>query len=54
MVANTLIKEKKAAIEILEGGKVWFGVTYPEDKPDVIAMLKKLHAEGDYPDKLWQ
>ena len=54
MVANTLIKEKKAAIEILEGGKVWFGVTYPEDKAEVIGMLKKLHAAGDYPEKLWQ
>lgn len=54
MVANTLIKGKKAAIEILEGGKVWFGVTYPEDKAEVISMLEKLHAAGDYPEKLWQ
>src|SRR5690554_2489650 len=54
MVANSLITEKKAAIEILEGGKVWFGVTYPEDKTEVINMLGKLHAAGDYPDKLWQ
>jgi len=54
MVANTLIQEKKAAIEILEGGKVWFGVTYPEDKDSVIEMLQKLHASGEYPDKLWQ
>jgi NDP-sugar pyrophosphorylase family protein len=54
MVANTLIKEKKAAIEILEGGKTWFGVTYPEDKAMVIEMLQKLHASGEYPEKLWQ
>ena len=53
MVANTLIKEKSAAIEILEGGKVWFGVTYPEDKETVIDMLEKLHASGEYPEKLW-
>ena len=53
MVANTLIQEKKAAIEILEGGKVWFGVTYPEDKATVIEMLQKLHASGEYPDSLW-
>jgi NDP-sugar pyrophosphorylase family protein len=54
MVANTLIQEKKAAVEILEGGKIWFGVTYPEDKAEVINMLEKLHAAGDYPEKLWQ
>ncbi|HLT07469.1 MAG TPA: sugar phosphate nucleotidyltransferase [Cyclobacteriaceae bacterium] len=54
MVANTLIQEKKAAIEILEGGKVWFGVTYPEDKAVVIDMLQNLHASGEYPEKLWK
>ena len=48
------MKNRPPEKEILEGGKVWFGVTYPEDKPDVIAMLKKLHAEGDYPENLWQ
>lgn len=53
LVANTLISEQKAAIEILEGGKTWFGVTYPEDKPTVIQMLEKLHKAGDYPEKLW-
>lgn len=53
MVVNSLIQENKSSIEILEGGKLWFGVTYPEDKPTVIDSLKKLHAAGDYPDSLW-
>jgi len=53
-VANTLIEEKKAAITILEGGKTWFGVTYPEDKPVVVDALQKLHNAGDYPDNLWE
>ncbi len=52
-VVNTLIEEKKAAVSILEGGKTWFGVTYPEDKPVVINALKNLHQKGDYPEKLW-
>jgi len=52
-VANNLIKEGKAAYEILPGGKTWFGVTYSDDKPIVIAALKKLHDEGEYPSKLW-
>ena len=53
MVANSLIKEGKAAIEILSGGKTWFGVTYPDDRSDVIKSLKKLHDAGEYPAKLW-
>lgn len=53
LVANSLIREGKAAIEILSGGKTWFGVTYPDDRPDVIKSLKKLHDAGEYPAKLW-
>jgi len=52
-VANHLIQEGKAVVEILAGGKTWFGVTYAEDKPDVIAALEKLHGEGAYPSNLW-
>ncbi|PRY89283.1 nucleotidyltransferase family protein [Mongoliibacter ruber] len=52
-VANNLIQEGKAAFEILEGGKTWFGVTYTEDKPVVIDSLKKLHETGEYPENLW-
>lgn len=52
-VANNLIQEGKASFEILEGGKVWFGVTYTEDKPVVIKSLKELHDSGEYPKELW-
>jgi hypothetical protein len=53
-VANNLIKAGDAAFEILPGGKVWFGVTYTEDRPVVIDSLKKLHDAGDYPADLWK
>jgi NDP-sugar pyrophosphorylase family protein len=53
-VANNLITAGKAAFEILPGGKVWFGVTYTEDRPVVIEALKKLHAQGEYPANLWK
>lgn len=52
-VANNLIQADKAAFEIVEGGKIWFGVTYTDDKPVVIESLKKLHEEGEYPESLW-
>ncbi|MCH7407774.1 nucleotidyltransferase [Belliella sp. DSM 111904] len=53
LVANNLIESGKAAVEILEGGKTWFGVTYTEDRPVVIASLKSLHESGEYPGSLW-
>ncbi|MCE7055114.1 nucleotidyltransferase [Algoriphagus sp. AGSA1] len=53
-VANNLIKAKEAAFDILEGGKIWFGVTYTEDKPIVIDSLQKLHDAGEYPADLWK
>ena len=53
-VANNLITAGKAAFEILPGGKVWFGVTYTEDRPVVIEALQKLHAKGEYPANLWK
>lgn len=53
-VANNLIKSGKAAFEILPGGKVWFGVTYPEDRPQVVEALKSLHSKGEYPTHLWK
>jgi dTDP-glucose pyrophosphorylase len=53
-VANNLIQEGKAAVEVLEGGKTWFGVTYTEDKPIVIDALKKMHSSGEYPENLWK
>jgi hypothetical protein len=52
-VANNMIQAGKAAFEILEGGKTWFGVTYTEDKPVVIDSLKKMHESGEYPENLW-
>jgi UTP-glucose-1-phosphate uridylyltransferase len=53
-VANNLIQSGKAAFEILQGGKTWFGVTYTEDRPVVIESLQKLHEQGEYPANLWE
>ena len=30
----------------------WYGVTYSEDKPKVMASLEALKASGAYPEKL--
>ena len=45
----TLIDEGVADVLVLETNDQWHGVTYTEDKPDVVAAFKKLIAEGKYP-----
>ena len=53
LVVDTLIKQGAAEVEVLETKSTWFGVTYQEDKPHVIASIQQLIAEGRYPEDLW-
>lgn len=46
---SLLIDEGKADVKLLETTDQWHGVTYKEDKPDVVAAFKRLIAEGVYP-----
>lgn len=50
---DDLIKANKVSAKVLTSDATWFGVTYKEDKPMVIAQLNKLIAQGKYPNKLW-
>ena len=54
MVVDELIKADRANVTILETKDKWFGVTYKEDKPVVVESIKKLIAEGKYPEKLYE
>ena len=53
LMVDTLIKRGEATCEVLPTTSKWFGVTYPEDRPDVVAKLAKLHEDGQYPDKMF-
>ena len=48
-VVDELIKEGKATCKVLPTDSSWFGVTYREDKPFVMAEIKKLVDAGEYP-----
>lgn len=48
-VVDELIKEGKATCKVLPTESSWFGVTYREDKPFVMAEIKKLVDAGEYP-----
>lgn len=50
---NKQIAEGSASYEVLTSSDKWFGVTYKEDKPEVVAKFAALKAEGEYPMELW-
>jgi NDP-sugar pyrophosphorylase family protein len=52
-VVDLLIRDGKAEVEVLETRGSWFGVTYPEDKPVVVASIKRLVVAGEYAAPLW-
>lgn len=52
-VVDELVKENKASLKLLSTPSVWFGVTYKEDKPGVVASLKKLVDAGEYKEGLY-
>ena len=49
-----LLMEKKATVKVLHSKDKWYGVTYADDKPVVVAALKAMADEGKYPDGLWK
>lgn len=53
-VVDELLGEKKATVKVLKSMDRWYGVTYKEDKPVVMAAIQKLKDEGLYPQKLWE
>ena len=48
-----LLKSGEASVKVLTSADKWYGVTYAEDKPLVVAALRKMAEEGKYPDGLW-
>ena len=52
-IIGNLLKEGKMNVEVRKSHDEWFGVTYKEDKPDVVAAIQKLIKDGVYPEKLF-
>lgn len=48
-LVSELIERGEASCEVLATDAVWYGVTYREDKPEVVASLAKLVEAGVYP-----
>ncbi len=52
-VVSQLLEEKKARVRLLSSADKWYGVTYKEDKPVVVAALANMRQQGLYPMDLW-
>jgi hypothetical protein len=53
LTVGELVTTGQAKVKVLRSPDSWFGVTYREDRPDVIESIRKLIAKGEYPEKLW-
>ena len=53
-VVSRLIGEGKARVKVLRSEDKWYGVTYREDKPTVVAAIAEKTGSGLYPDRLWE
>ena len=51
---GVLVKEGKCNVKVLTSNDSWFGVTYKEDKPTVVAKIQELKDNGTYPDILFE
>jgi hypothetical protein len=48
-----LVTSGRAKCKVLRSSDSWFGVTYREDRPQVVESIRQLVAQGKYPEKLW-
>lgn len=53
-VVGELLTEGKATVEVLKSEERWYGVTYKEDKENVVRAIQGFKDAGLYPEKLWE
>ena len=51
---DCMIKDGSAKCDVLSTPSRWFGVTYKEDRPAVVAKFAQLVADGVYPSPLYE
>ena len=51
-VANSIIKEGRGSVRILNCHETWHGITYKEDMDSVVNYLAELRRQGVYPEAL--
>ena len=49
-----MVRNNECKVKVLTSNDSWFGVTYKEDKPIVVAKIQALKDDGTYPDILFE
>ena len=52
-VVKDAIEEDRVEVDLLSTNAIWHGVTYKEDKEEVVKAIDELIKEKVYPNKLW-
>jgi hypothetical protein len=52
-VVQHLIVAGEVRVRVLPGGGPWAGLTHPEDRAHLVAVLAERTARGEYPRELW-
>ncbi len=52
-VLDTCLRKNIKTIDVIETTANWYGITYSEDKKEVVKAIKELTEEGVYPQPLW-
>jgi hypothetical protein len=53
-MVNKVINDGTATMKVLSTRADWFGVTYKEDKPQLVAKIEELIEAGVYPRNRWE
>ncbi len=53
-VVGELKNENKCTVEVIPTTAKWYGVTYADDKPGVVAKIGEMIENGEYPKGLWK
>lgn len=53
-VVSSLVEKDEASVAVLKSSDKWYGITYKEDKPFVVAAIQGLKDQGLYPEYLWK
>lgn len=52
-LVGNMIKKETATVEVLKTEDKWYGVTYKEDRENVVNALQNFKNQGLYPQTLW-
>ena len=53
VMVDEFVSKGMVTVKVLDTSSEWFGVTYPEDRPQVVQKLASLIDAGQYPEKLF-